>query len=245
MKAIIFLLVLANLLFFAFTEGYFGRPDNPDAGRAEHQVNPEKIRIVARGEPPAAGGLAKGKAEEAAPVAETANGEKAVPAEGGKKAEAAAEPARSCLAWTNLSSADADRLSALLAEKFDHFRQSRRLVASEGSGWWVFIPPQANKAEAEKKAGELKGLGVSDYFIIQDAGPNRYAVSLGVFSAENGARERLAELKGKGVKSARAGPRPGKDAVHVLEASGPEPAVPALREAIARVLPRLVAQECP
>ena len=52
MKTIVFLLVLANLLFYAFGAGYFGRPDNPDAVRLEKQVLPERMRIVSRGEAP-------------------------------------------------------------------------------------------------------------------------------------------------------------------------------------------------
>lgn len=254
MKVFVFLLVLANLLFFAFTEGYFGRPDNPDAGRVEHQVNPERIRVVARGEPPSGksgGKEGNGKAPEA--VAETPERPAPAATEPASAAVAAKEeatpakpaPTAACFAWNGLSSAEADRLSALLAEKFDSFRQSRRVVASEGSGWWVFIPPLPSKADADKKAGELKALGVTDYFVIQEAGPNRFALSLGVFSAEAGARDRLAELKSKGVKSARSGPRPGKDALHVLTASGPADRVAALRQAVAEVLPRIHAQDCP
>lgn len=259
MKVIVFLLVLANLLFLAYTEGYFGHSDNPDAGRVEQQVMPERIKVIARGEPPPAketnGKEGNGReTATAAPVevAETPKSPTAEPA----KAEAREEPkpvkevadkekpANVCVAWNSLAPAEADRLSALLAEKFDVFRQARRVVASEGSGWWVFIPPLASKADAEKKANELKGLGVSDYFVIQDAGPNRYALSLGVFSAESGAKDRLAELKGKGVKSARVGPRPGKDALHVLEAVGPAERESALREAVAGVLPKIHAQDC-
>ena len=54
MKAIVFLLVLANVLFYAFTEGYLGRSESPDAGRVEQQVQAERMRIVSRGEVPAA-----------------------------------------------------------------------------------------------------------------------------------------------------------------------------------------------
>ena len=53
MKVLVFLLVLANLLFYAFSAGYLGRPDNPDAGRVGQQILPERMRIVSRGEAPA------------------------------------------------------------------------------------------------------------------------------------------------------------------------------------------------
>jgi hypothetical protein len=53
MRILVFLLVLANLLFFAHTEGFLGPPDNPDALRVEQQVYPERVKVVARGEAPA------------------------------------------------------------------------------------------------------------------------------------------------------------------------------------------------
>ena len=50
-------------------------------------------------------------------------------------------------------------------------------------------------------APELRQLGITDYFVILD-GPNRFAISLGVYSSEKGGQERLAEVKEKGVRSA-------------------------------------------
>lgn len=200
MKTLVFVLVLGNLLFYAFSAGYFGHPDNPDAGRLAQQVAPEKMRLVSRGEAPPL------KQAEAPPA----------PA---REAEPVVE--NTCLRWDNLAAPEAERLSKLLADKFAAFKSSKRTIASEGNGWWVFIPPLAGKAEAEKKGGELRQLGVDDYFIIQEAGPNQFAISLGVFSSEKGAQERLAELKGKGVRSARQGTRPGKESSTRIEASGP------------------------
>ena len=54
MKALVFLLVLVNVLFYAFSAGYFGGPQNPDAHRVEQQLMPERMRIVSRGEAPKA-----------------------------------------------------------------------------------------------------------------------------------------------------------------------------------------------
>ena len=47
----VFLLVLANLLLFAWAQGYLGKSGNPDAQRVAQQVLPEQLRIVSRGEP--------------------------------------------------------------------------------------------------------------------------------------------------------------------------------------------------
>lgn len=228
MKALVFILVLGNLLFYAFSAGYFGHPDNPDAGRVDQQVAPERMRLVSRGEPPPV------KAAEASPPAVVA------------EPEAAPAPvvANVCLRWNQLSTENARQLSTKIGEKFAAFKLVKHTVAGEGNGWWVYIPPLPSKGEAEKKAGELRLLGVSDYFIISEDGPNRYAISLGVFSSEKGGQERLAELKAKGVKSARFSVRPGKESVFVLEARGPEPDKAALLKLAATTLPKVTAQDC-
>lgn len=246
MKALVFVLVLANLLFFAFTKGYFGRPENPDAGRVEQQLNPERIRVVGRGDPPGAKGEAK-KEEPAkeAPAKEAAPAEEA-PAPAREKA--AEKPAFSgpetCVVWTELVVAEANRLEALTGGKFPEFRLERRATPVEGAGWWVFIPPLPNKLDAEKKAGELKRMGVGDYFVVQEPGPNRFAISLGVFSNESGANDHLANLKNKGVRSARIGPRISKDALHAVEVRGPASRQAALLSAAGAALPGISSQKC-
>jgi hypothetical protein len=148
-----------------------------------------------------------------------------------------------CLAWRQLSVTDADRLSALLAKRFGDFKLIRKTLASEGNGWWVFVAPQPSKADVDRKAAELRELGVKDFFVIQD-GPNRFAISLGVFSTEKGSQDRLAELKAKGVRSASAGPRPGKDSVVNLQARGLASEKPAVLAAVAEVLPKVQTQGC-
>ncbi|WP_265947307.1 SPOR domain-containing protein [Dechloromonas sp. A34] len=227
MKTLVFLLVLANLLFYAFSAGYFGRPDNPDAVRVEKQVLPERMRIVSRGEAPAS----PAKAVEPVKPEVVAEAPRAEPV---TKVE---EPAAVCLAWEHLPPVDAERVASLVSSKFAEFKVVRRVVASEGNGWGVFVPPLAGKADAERKATELRQLGVTDYFIVQD-GPIRNAISLGIFSSEKGAQERLAELKEKGVRSARVMPRPGKDSTVNVQATGPASSKEALLAAIGKAVPK-------
>jgi hypothetical protein len=243
-KFIVFLLVLANLLFYAFSAGYLGRPDNPDAGRTAQQILPERMRIVSRGEAPAApvkADIPKPVVVEAAPQEGAA--ESAKEAAAPEPAPKPAEIAQLCLAWEHLSAPDADRLAAVLAGKYPGFKISRRVIAAEGNGWWVFIPPLAGKADADKKAGELKLLEISDFFVVQD-GPSRFAISLGVFSSEKGAQDRLADLKAKGVRSARVGPRPGKDSTVRIQAQGPQTGREGLLAAVGKILPKTEAQDC-
>jgi hypothetical protein len=243
-KVLVFLLVLANLLFYAFSAGHLGRPDNPDAGRTGQQILPERMRIVSRGEAlaaPVKADIPKPVVVEVVPQEGAA--ELAKEAAAPEPAPKPAEVAQLCLAWEHLSAPDADRLAAVLAGKYPGFKISRRVIAAEGNGWWVFIPPLAGKADADKKAGELKLLEISDFFVVQD-GPSRFAISLGVFSSEKGAQERLADLKAKGVRSAKVGPRPGKDSTVRLQAQGPETSRGGLLAAVGKILPKAEAQDC-
>lgn len=213
MRLFVFLLVLANLLFLVWTQGYFGAKGSPDGERLQQQLLADQVAIVARGEPPAA----PDKAREAEKPAE-------------KKATNA------CLLWSGLPIADADRLERLFAEKFSGFR-SVRSVTPGNSTYWVFIPPLPSKKDAERKAAELKKIGAPEFFIVQDAGPNRLAISLGIFSSEEAARERLESLRAMGVKSGRSGERSVKPALATLEVAGPEAQQEALREAAQALLP--------
>jgi hypothetical protein len=105
------------------------------------------------------------------------------------------------------------------------------------SGYWVFIPPQANRAGAERKAGELRELGIREYFIVLDEGPNRYALSLGIFSTEAAANSHLAKLKGNGVRSAIVAPRGRSDQTLSIEARGNAATVAAWKAAWAGAAP--------
>ncbi len=238
MKVLVFLLLLGNLLFYAFSTGYLGHPDNPDAGRVDQQITPERLRIVSRGEAPsAAANPAPASAPDEKQDAAAAKAEEPVLKPETEKPAIAdkAETAPVCLAWAQLSQAEADRVVALMGKRFVDFKLSRKVVPGESSGWWVYIPALPGKAEAEKKAGELRNLGVSDFFIVQE-GVSRHAISLGIFSSEKGSNERLAELKAKGVRSAVIGPRPGKDSFVALQARGPGDRKAAVIAAVADAL---------
>jgi hypothetical protein len=224
LRVLVFLLVLGNVLFLAYAGGYFGGPDNPDAGRVGQQLMPERVRVVGYGQsPPARADVEKAVAEAPPPPA---------------------EPEELCLFWEHLPADDADRLASTLAEKLAGIRVERRAVPVEGAGWWVMVPPLANKAEADKKVGEIKELGVNDLFVVHDAGPNQFAISLGVFSTEKGGQEHLGRLKAKGVKSAKLIRRPGKETRFAVEARGPLAKKAEVEELAAGVVEKSSAQTC-
>lgn len=195
MRVLFLLLVLANVAFFAWTRFIAAGGSGADPAPLSRQIQPEKLRIV----PPE--DLARLAAPKPAVVA-------AAPAPTPPPAPAPA-PLK-CVEWGSFSTADAARAEKALEPLALGERLARR-TREETTGWWVFIPPQGGEPNvrlaALRKAGELKKLGVQDYFVVQEEGPNRWAVSLGVFRTEEAAQARLAALQGRGVRSARIAPR--------------------------------------
>ena len=213
MRALVFLLILANLLFLAWTQGYFGASADPDSFRLQQQLLAERIKVVARDEPPA----------------EVVKAEKPLKAEEKKVLD-------QCLLLADLPLADSDRVEAMLAEKWPVFKALRTTIEGSAS-YWVYIPALASKQEAESKVVELKKLRVPEFFIVQESGPHKWAISLGLFSSKDAATARLEALRNQGVKSARMGERKAKSVTAQLEINGPETEIDPLRKAIAELLP--------
>jgi hypothetical protein len=185
-RIIFFLLVLANLGFFAWV--YFG------AGRASEepqlmgqQLNPQAIRVL--------------NAEQLAALA-AEHARQAV--ERGKSPPKVALAA--CLELGAFNPGDVPRVQQLLEPLALGSKLSQRRE-EEIAGYWVFMPPQRNRQAANQKAAELRKLGVEDFFIVQEDPRFRFAISLGVFKTEEAARARLAELRSKQVRTARVGTR--------------------------------------
>ena len=64
----------------------------------------------------------------------------------------------------------------------------------------------ANKAAVDNRVVELKAQGVRDILPVE-LGPQRLAISLGVFRTEEAAQARLEALRAQGVKTAKVGSR--------------------------------------
>jgi len=110
-----------------------------------------------------------------------------------------------CVEWGPLSEGERTRALAAL-EPLDLARLISQKKTEMIANYWVFIPPAANKAAADRRVEELKAQGVRDVAVV-DAGPQRLAISLGVFRTEEAANARLAALQAGGVKAAKVGPR--------------------------------------
>lgn len=214
MRIVVFLLVLANLLFFAWTRDYLGMSRDPDAFRAGEQLRADQLRIVSNDQPPP----------------EVSRKEKAA-----KPAEP--PPAEVCAVLGDIPAAEAESAERALTEKLPAFRVSRTTVAGNSS-YWVHIPPLKSKRDAENKVAELKKLGVKEFFIMQENGANNLAISLGLFSSEGAAAAALEALKEKGVRSAKVLERAGKAALVQFELRGPEAQAEDMRTALGQVLPQ-------
>ncbi|MDR3055692.1 MAG: SPOR domain-containing protein [Zoogloeaceae bacterium] len=211
MRTLVFVLIFANLLFFAYAQGYFGEEVSPDAAHLAQQVKPERLQLMWRpGEAPAA------DAAMSAPDSPAVSPVESAPVESSPVTQtqtAADVSPTSCLLLSGLQTADADRLAGLAMT-------AQLAVVQRSESWWVFIPSQGDRATAEKKANELTGLGVRDFTIVNEEGAQQFAISLGVYSREENANRRLEELRDKKVRSARVGPRRLENARQTLEVRG-------------------------
>jgi hypothetical protein len=105
-----------------------------------------------------------------------------------------------CVAFKNLSATQAQALAQ--RARGAEAKLTVREEAAAPSSYWVNIPPQGGKAGADRRAAELKELGLEDFFIVNDANENRFAISLGLFRAQGLAQRQLETLQKKGVKGA-------------------------------------------
>jgi SPOR domain len=185
MRAFFLLLVLANLFFYAYA--YVA---SDSGGLEKHlatlQVVPEKIKLLnAEGKLPA---------------------EKRQPARKPKPSPKGAIPVPvACLEWGIFAGPGVAKAEAALAQLELPAAQIERTV-TDASGYWVHMPPQKTKAEADRKVRELKTLGVNEFFLVTE-GEWRYAISLGIFRTDEGAQAFLAELRKQGVRTAIAARR--------------------------------------
>lgn len=126
-----------------------------------------------------------------------------------------------CMEWGEFSGGDLARAAAALDGIKLGDRVTQRLVERSG-GYWVYIPPRQNRAEAEKKITQIKSLGVEEYFVVQEAGKWQHAISLGIFRTADAAQKFLDKLREKGVKSALVGERVGQLTLTVFALKNPE-----------------------
>ena len=134
----------------------------------------------------------------------------------------AAQLANVCLEWGGFT--DAEKGAALAAlEPLQLGKQMSQRRVESTSAYWVFLPPLPSKAAAERKIIELRTQGLKDFFILSE-GPQRNAISLGVFKTEDGANKFLETLRAQGVTNAKSGERTQTISQTFLVLRDPQPA---------------------
>nr|WP_229265495.1 SPOR domain-containing protein [Duganella sp. 1224] len=189
MKFIFWTLLALNAALFAYGRGYLGHfsGNEREPERLLNQLNANKLSIIS---------------------ADQANKQAALAAALLDDAKPSPPPVQACVEIASFVLADARRFEAQLAALELGDRQSRHnLPGTEVSSYIVYIPPQGSKEGADKKAGELRALGVTNYYIIQENTPLHWGISLGVFKTETAAQNQLAALMKQGVRTARVAPR--------------------------------------
>ncbi|MDB5767497.1 MAG: hypothetical protein JWQ61_2311 [Collimonas fungivorans] len=189
LKIIFWLLLLANAALFAMQKGYLGAlySDGREPARIGRQLQPDKIRMTAA---------------ESAPAAATSLASAAL-----APATAAADLApAACTEVGNFSAAEARRFSSQLAERMPAIKFVRR-ETQEVASHMVYLPSLGSKEAADAKADEVRRLGISDFFVIQDSSPLRYGISLGIFKTDEAAQKQVAGLAKRGLSGAKVGTR--------------------------------------
>jgi hypothetical protein len=188
MRVLFILLLLGNLVFFGLKQGWFGPmlPQSAEPQRLQNQVSPEIVKVLTEPEMTAA---SKAYASKTQPLPLPVSQPTAAP---------------SCLEWGSFSSADGQKAASLLAP-LGLGAKLTRSTREETATHMVLMGPYVERPEAERKAAEVRRLGVTDVAVIENV-QGRF-VSLGVFTSRQGAQTRLEQARTKGVNSARVSER--------------------------------------
>lgn len=190
-------LLFLNAALFAYAQGFLGSSKGSEEERAriKPQLEAGKLTLLTGAQFDAAKAAAAAAAE---PPAQPAP----------EEAPAAPSAPLACIDVGTFSAGESKHFEARLASLDLGARQSREAVqAQDVTSYLVNIPPQGSKDAAERKAGELRERGVTNFFIMSGDSPLKWAISLGVFRTESGAQTLLAQLNKQGVRSARITPR--------------------------------------
>lgn len=177
LKFIFWSLLCINGVLLAYSQGVLGnfKGNEREPARLKNQLNTDKLVLVAAA-----------RASVPAPASD--------------------QPAAltACIELGNLGLAEARRFEAKLAPLDLGERLARQAAGmTDPTSHIVYIQPQGSREAAERKAVELKGLGVTNYFIMSDSSPLKWGISLGVFKSEAAAQTLLAALGKQGVQGVR------------------------------------------
>jgi hypothetical protein len=225
LKLVLVLLLAVNALLFSVASGWLNLWEARDPDRLRRQVDAERITVLsAAGAPRAtqatppqattggervtsaidasktssagATGGTSGAASGVAPIEQSDN----KPTDGASAATTSVpSTSLSCLEFPPLETDKAQSVEASMKQ----IGITVELKPIENSAnFLVYLAPSESAKEAQRKLAELKRLGVTDAFLMQD-GPLKFGISLGLFRAEEGAKALTQQLSAKGIRSAK------------------------------------------
>lgn len=190
MRLMIWLLVLLNVGLLA----YFNMDSiAPKPAAADRSIQPEKLKILSEKDLEA---LPKVVASEPELVAQTS--------------ALVVQASSSCYKWGNFTKTNLPAAQVVLVRLGLQSVINQEAGTGEDKRFWVYYPPLKSAVLAQKKADEIRTMGVDELFIVQDS-QWRNAISFGLFQEEQLASALLNDLVSKGVRGATKSLRsPGK-----------------------------------
>lgn len=116
------------------------------------------------------------------------------------------EPELACLELGGFSAADSKSFDEKIKSLALASRLTRTELAEVATNM-VYLPSLGSKDAADKKAAQIRKLGFTEFYVVQDQTPLRWAISMGVFKTPEAAKAHLANLQKKGLKEAKLAPR--------------------------------------
>jgi Sporulation related domain. len=127
--------------------------------------------------------------------------------------------APACIEWGPVNENQINNAEAALSNLgVRTYREMLRVV--QPTSWWVNIDGFVSRQNADEAATALKDRGAADISVLEVQGS--FVLSLGVFSAEEGAQKRLAELSGTGIGNIQITPRGTSAAFFQIDDALPE-----------------------
>ena len=190
MRLMIWLLVLLNVgLLVYFNMDLIA----PKPAVAERSIQPEKLKILSEKDLEA---MPKIIASEPEIVAQTS--------------ALVVQAPSSCYKWGNFTKTNLPAAQVVLVRLGLQSVINQEAGTGEDKRFWVYYPPLKSAVLAQKKADEIRTMGVDELFIVQDS-QWRNAISFGLFQEEQLASALLNDLVSKGVRGATKSLRsPGK-----------------------------------
>lgn len=192
LRLLFLVLLLANVMVFVWSQGYFGSPDEGrEPQRLAEQKAADKLTIVAN-QPAATAATTTDKAASSSAPATVASSTTA--------------PAVTCRILSGFKPGEAKQWLTAANAKLPEAKLS--LLPAESSTYDVLIAALAGREGADNKLKEVKALGITTAIRTIADGPDKFALLFASLSTETEAKAYLQSLADKGIKSARVVARP-------------------------------------